>query len=387
MPTPQQQDYRQMVDGILKKFPLYDSIQAKQDINDNLRMIMARRTWSGLVKYGILSVPDRYDTGTVSATALSNVITGSGTVWPTNDVVNTVLSVTTIATGIIDVTPASLTGIIAGRWLTIDGGNSGEEAVFVDSIDSAAGTFRANMTKLHTAAVTITCGSMAGRQFRITSLVPFMTCTGFTSATRMLLDFAWPVSSTAGQGYEITLVYASFGQDVKEMLTMVNPDRQYQFDVNGQKAMLDAQDPRRSISSMPYRLAYHAPDPAGAPLYEIYPRPTSVAAYPYFYARQCYPLENDNDLLPNGIRSDVLVKLGRAEAARWPGHKSKEGGIYYDPKLGQDLIAEAERDIQFMKNEDDSTAIMQLVYNYRRWGYFGGPGPNWYNTDYESNFV
>ncbi len=387
MPTPQQQNYRQMVDGVLKKFPLYDSIQAKQDVNDNLRMIMARRTWSGLVKYGILSVPARYDTGTVAATLLSNVITGTGTAWPYNDVVNTTLSAPIEETGIIDFSPVSMTNVVAGRWLTIDGGNTNEEAVFVISIDAGAGTCRANCVNTHDAAVTIQCGSMAGRQFRINAQVPFMTCTGFTSPTRMLLDFAWPVTSVTDQGYEITMVYASFGQDVKEMLTMVNPDRQYRFDVYGQKAMLDAQDPRRSISSMPYRLAYHAPDPAGAPLYEIYPRPTSVAAYPYFYIRQCPPLEQDNDLLPNGIRSDVLVKLGRAEAARWPGHKKLEGGIYYDPKLAQDLIVEAEREIGFMKNEDDSTAIMQLVYNYNKWGYFGGPGPNWYNTDYESNFV
>ncbi len=386
MPTPQSQNYRECVDAVLKKFPLYDSILAKQDVNDNLRMIMARRTWSGLVQYGILAVPATYNTGSVTTVRNSNVITGAGTTWLWDDVVSTTLSVDTIETGIIDATPASTTNIEAGRWLTIDGGNSGEEAVFVISVDSTSGTFRANFRKTHSSGVTITCGSMAGRNFRINSLTPFMTCVGFTSATRMLLDFQWPIAGASAQPYEITMVFVSFGRDVKEMLTMVNPDRQYQFQVNSQKAMIDALDPRRAVSQMPYRLAYHMPDPGGAPLYEMWPRPTSEAAYPYVYLKQWNPLTQDNDLLPQGIRSDVVVKLGCAEATRWPGHKNKDGGIYYDPKLGQILMGEAEREIDFMKNEDDSTAIMQLVYEYKKYR-FGGPGPDYYNQDYESNLV
>lgn len=375
-----------MYDAVLKKNPSYDSIQCKQDINDILREIMARRPWSGLVKYGILSVPAQYTTGTVTATINSNVVTGVNTAWPYNDVVNTTLLTTTIETGIIDVTPAAMTNIVAGRWLTIDGGNAGEEAVFVISIDTATGTFRANMTKTHTAAVTITCGSMAGRQFRVNSQTPFVTASGFTSATRMLIDQGWPYSTLATQTYEITFVYVSLGQDVKEILTLVNPDRQYQFRVNVQKMEIDAEDPRRAVSQMPYKLAYHAPDPGGAPLFELWPRPTSVAAYPYFYIRAWTPMSGDNDILPQGIRSDVVVKLGRAEAARWPGHKKIDGGIYYDLALADRLVKEAEVNIQYMKLEDDSTAIMQQIYSYRRWPW-GGPSPDYYQTDSESYLV
>lgn len=386
MPTPQSQNFRQIYDAIGKKFPNYDTIQAKQDVNDILRRIMARRPWSGLVKYGILSVPNSYSTGTVTTTRNSNLITGSGTTWTFDDVVSTTLQDDITQTGIIDVTPASMTSIVAGRWLMIDGGNAGEEAVFVISIDVSAGTFRAQITKTHSSAVTIKCGSMAGRQFRISSQTPFMTVTGVTSATRLLLDFNWPIAGTAGSAYEITMVFVSLGQDVKEMLTMVNPDRQYQFEVNGQKAMLDAIDPRRAVSQMPYRLAYHAPDPGGAPLYEMWPRPTSEAGYPYFYIKEWTPMTEDNDLLPNGIRSDVIVKFGCAEAARWPGHKKLEGGIYYDPDLAKSYVAEAEREVEYMKLEDDSTAIMQMIYQYKKWR-FGGPGPDYYQTDDQSYYV
>src|SRR6267142_1889072 len=163
MPTPQQQNYREIVDAVLKKFPSYDAILARQDLNDNLRTIMARRVWSGLVKYSILTVPDQYVAGIVNVTQFSNVVTGTSTAWPFNDLVNTTLSNAPIASGIVDFTPAAMTNIIPGRWVTLDGGNAGEEAIFVIAINIDAGTFRARASKVHAAGVTITCGSYAGR--------------------------------------------------------------------------------------------------------------------------------------------------------------------------------------------------------------------------------
>jgi len=386
MPTSQNQNYHEMWDAVLKKFPLYDTVQVKQDINDILRGIIARRAWSGLVKYAILSVPAQVTTGTVSVVKDSNVVTGVGTTWPVSDLVSTTLAEPNIETGIIDLTPTSMASIRPGQWLILAGGAATEEGIFVISVDATTGTFRANCSNIQTAGATITGSSYAGRQFRLMSNTPFVTVMGFTSPTRMLIDRPWPYSTLSDQSYEITLVWASFGQDCKEVLTMVNPDRQYQFRVNCQKAEIDASDPRRAISQMPYKLAFHESDPAGSPLYELWPRPVSLAAYPYFYIKQWTPLENDNDMLPNGIRSDVIVKLAKAEAAQWPGHKKLDGGIYYDPPLAIRLQEQAEIDIQYMKNEDDSTAVMQMVYKYQRWPY-GGPGPDYYQTDYESYYV
>lgn len=369
-----------MVDQVLKKYPLYDASRVKDDINEALRSLTARRPWSGLVQYSVLAVPAQYTTGTVTVTASSNIVTGVSTAWPFTDLVNTTISTATIESGIVDITPAAMTNIIPGRWLVLNGGGAAEEAVYVIAIDSAQGTFRARTTTTHAAGQTITCGSLAGRQFRTSSASPFATCAGFTSATRMILDRTWPLATAATQSYEITAVYVSLGQNVAEILTMVNSDRQYRFDVTCTKAELDSIDPRRAQSQMPWRMAFHETDLAGAPLWELWPRPTSLAAYPVFYIKHWNPLDGDNDILPNGIRSDVLVKMARAEAARWPGHKTLQGGIYYDLKLSESLMGEAEREVAYMKNQDDSTAIMQLVYQYRRWP-LGGGGGQYHETD------
>jgi hypothetical protein len=384
MPTPQYENFQQMTDSVMQKFPLYDRSFARRDINDSLRMIMARRAWSGLVKYNILPVPNTYTAGLVTVTPLSSVVTGTNTVWPFNDVVDTTLLEGTITTGVIDLKPVSMSGIAPGRWLVLDGRNAGEEAVFVISVDLNSSSFRARTTLTHSAGVQVGGSSMAGRQFRINALTPFVTCTGFTSDTRMLINVPWPYAALTGYSYEVTLVYISLGQDVKELLTMVNQDRQYAFDIATPKTLLDGMDPRRNVVSMPWRLAFHETDPAGSPLYEMWPRPTSSAAFPYIYVRSFPPLAEDFDILPNGIRSDVLIKLAKAEAARWPGHKALAGGIYYDPALGKAYIEEAERDINFMKNEDDSTAIMQLVYQYKRYRVGPGGGQDWFNVDYDS---
>ncbi len=365
-----------MIDNVLLDFPNYDIANAKQAINDHLRNIMARRNWSGMCGYKILQVPDYYTTGTVTTTLNSNVVTGTGTAWPTNDLVATTLSQATVETGIIDVMPTSMTGIHTSQWLLIDGGNAKEEAVYVIRVNTTEGTFQARFSQTHASGVSITCSSLMGRQIRASVNVPYITITGVSSATRLLLESAWPKTIDANSGYSIFLAITTLGDDVKQVLTMVNNQNQYQFDLQMPLQVLDYIDPLRTASNFPFRLVYRNPDPAGTPMWELYPRPISEGAFPYIYMKEWSPLVGDLDLLPNGIRSDVLVKRVKADAARWPGHKLKDGGAYYDPALGSRLMEESEKDIAYMQREDDSTAIMTMNYQYKRWP-VGGSGPSY----------
>lgn len=371
------QNFRGMVDSILQYFPETDPNMIKGLINDQIRNLIARRPWSGLVKYSMLKMPDSYTTGAVSATYASNVLTGASTAWAVSDLVSTTLSIATIETGIIDITPASMTGITSCQWLLIDGGNASEEAVYVISTNTAEGTFRARTTLTHSAAVTIKCSSLAGLQLRISQDVPFITITGVSSTTRALLQETWPVASVSAQGYSITKTYTVLGDDVKEILTVVNTRNQYQFDLYTPKPMLDWIDPLRTATNYPFRLVPHAPDPAGVQMWELYPRPTVQSAFPSIYIKQWLPLEQDNDILPGGIRSDVIVKRVKADCARWPGHKLKAGGVYYDPRLADALMLESEKiDIPTMMLEDDNTSIMSLYFQYKRFP-VGGSGPDY----------
>jgi hypothetical protein len=365
-----------MVDSVRLRFPEYDVAMVKRDINDSVRTITSRRAWSGLLQQGVLQTMAAYNTGTVTLTPGSNVVTGSGTSWPTDDSADTTLSEATIeSNAYIDFTPVSMSGIQAGVYVLIDAGLSNQEAVFV--ISTTQTTFRAYCVNTHDAGETVTRSSRAGQQIRTQPGQPFMTVTGVVTATSLLINMNWGGSLISNHDYSISQVYVSLGQDVKQILTMVNPQMTYRFAVDVPQIVLNQRDAQRSATQWSFALSYLQPDPGGSPLYEIYPRPTTVQQFPYIYMRAWSPMSDNNAILPNGIRSDVLVKMAMAAAARWPGHKIKAGGIYYDPKLAESYLREVEREIEFMKEEDDSTAMMQLLWQYNSWRVGAGGGPDW----------
>ncbi len=206
------------------------------------------------------------------------------------------------------------------------------------------------------------------------------------TATSLLIDRPYPFATQTGQGYAIALVYVQLGRDLKFVLTMVNLDRHYQMVLNFPKAALDYIDPKRTTTEAPFIMVFHETDPGGAPLHEIYPRGLANQSLPYYYIKDFTPLSDQNDLLPNGIRSDVIVKMVKADAFLWPQHKIKDGGIYYDPNAAAILKREAEMDILNMQTHDDNTNIMNLVWQYSRYPTLGFGTDFWRNHDEDSFF-
>lgn len=373
-----------MVDNVLEDYPLYEPSVAKRRINDHLRDLISRRPWSGTTKRGILDIPDAYTTGTVSVSNNTSTVTGSSTVWPTNDKVNTTLSAAVIEENYQEATPDSMNGISPGVWLLLDPTGPNEEAVFV--IATTGTTFTAKFTSAHLAGETVARSSLAGQQIKVAyanSLI--YTVIGVPSATSILIDLPWASASAASQTYTISPVYVSFGHDCKQLLTVVNMQSHIQLTTHYPKDYLDIVDSHRSATQSTHMCVFHETDPSGAPLWELYPRPTSKTEFAYFYSRQVDPLENDYDSLPNGIRSDVVVKLVRSDAARWPKHRTLDSGVYYDPGVGRQYLEEGEVAIQRMIIDDDNTSIMRAYWDFRALrvgnGYWRdhdwGPGDSW----------
>jgi len=354
-----------MIDHVLGDFPHFPEQAVERSINDHVQKIVAKRPWSGLTQYGLLAVPDEVKDGTVTTTLGSNVVTGVATGWAVNDKANTTVSVTTTETGIIDMTPVSMTGIEEGVYLLIDGGNAAEEAVFV--LQVTATTFQADFTKTHLSTETIQRSSLTGLQFRTDFNSPFITVIGVSSSTRLLLEQEWANGSATGTSYTIALVFASFGRDLKWLYTVVNLTRRFQLIVNYTKQVLDFSDPQRAATQSTFMAVFHETDPGGSPLFELYPRPLTDKAFPYFYIKVASRMTQDNEFLPNGIRSDVVVKRVEADAFRWAQHKKVAGGIYYDPGIARDLVGEAHMEIEEMAQDDDNTHIMRMMWDYRNW--------------------
>ena len=356
-----------MIDHVLGNFPHFPEQAVERSINDHLQKMMAKRPWSGLTQYGLLAVPDEFKTGTVSNTLGSIVVTGVGTGWPVNDKTNTTVSVTTTETGIIDMTPASMTDIEEGIYLLIDGGGAAEEAVFVLQVNTNTGTFQADFANVHASAETIQRSSLTNLQFRTDFNSPFITVVAVSSPTRLLLEKPWANGDTTARSYTIALVWTTFGRDLKWLYTVVNLTRRFQLIVNYTKQVLDFSDPQRAATQSTFMAVFHETDPGGSPLFELYPRPLTDKAFPFFYIKVAARMTQDNEFLPNGIRSDVLVKFVEADAFRWAQHKKVAGGIYYDPGIARDMIGEAHVETEEMAQDDDNTHIMRMMWDYRNW--------------------
>jgi hypothetical protein len=182
-----------------------------------------------------------------------------------------------------------------------------------------------------------------------------------------LLEKEWANGSATGTSYTIALVFTSFGRDLKWLYTVVNLTRRFQLIVNYTKQVLDFSDPQRAATQSTFMAVFHETDPGGSPLFELYPRPLTDKAFPFFYIKVAARMTQDNEFLPNGIRSDVVVKRVEADAFRWAQHKKVAGGIYYDPGIARDLVGESHMEIEEMAQDDDNTHIMRMMWDYRNW--------------------
>jgi len=312
----------------------------------------------------------------------SNVILGNATGWPVDDKVSTTLSADVISAEVLDATPVSMVGVEPNTYMLIDGGGANEEGVYV--YDTTATTFKASFTKTHLAGETVTRSSLSNLQMKIGILSPFYTVTGISSPTRLIIKDIIAQPSELDASYSLSLVYTNFAPDLKMLISVVNLERRYRIIIHMPKDTIDYSDPHRTLTQTTYMVVSHEVDPAGSQLYELYPRPTSEQAIPFFYHFQFPPLEDDGDILPNGIRSDVIVRLTTADALVWPKHKIIEGGIYYDPQQSAMLKSQAVVDIEAMEMEDDNTMIMRQQWSYADWP-FGGFGADWHQShDWDS---
>lgn len=365
-----------MVDRVLPWAGRYSEPMIRKTVSDVVADIVGRpRLWSGLLANGILKIPAVYSTGRVAVAAGSATVTGTATAWPVDDVLDVAIYDPVIQTGYATVLVGdNWTLFKEGQWVTVNAGQADEECVCVT--DVTENYITAKFTKTHAASAAATTSSLAGRQFRISNNYPMYTVVGVSSATSLTLDAEWMSASLSSQTYSIGAVYVSFGNDVKMLVSVVNPAQQYQLALHLPKSYLDYRDPRRSTTGQPEMAVFHGPDPAGIPLYEIYPRPTSATAMPYLYMKQWSRMEEDSDLLPNGIRSDVVINRVIAEALVFPENKDYEGGKFYDPQVSRQKLEQFERQVAQMSVDDDNTSMTSLMFRYRDLP-FVGFGAEW----------
>lgn len=361
---------RDLIGSIRQRKPNCPPTLCRDLINQRLRAVLDHRPyWSGTLKNGVLSIPAPYSVGSVSLTAGSAIVTGSGTTWPVTDTVNTVLPEAVTEPGVQLVEPASMTGITEDVYLRIDTG-ADEELVSVLEVTSSG--FRAVFEKEHAANCAVVTSSYVGRQLILSSTLPFYTIKAVRSATELELDLAWAGSDVSGQSYSVKKMYYSFAHDAKDILWCIDPTQPRELDLHYPQEQLQFSDPQRTQSGDPYLISDVRATESGNMQYEVYPLPSGARQLPFMYVRQWPELRKESDRLPPFLNPNVIIYGALADAFLT---KQQDKDPWYDLSASlkyEDKFREA---LDAAANADDGKCQQTLSYEKSRWGV--SMGANW----------
>jgi len=335
-----------------------------------VRQILDRRPyWSGLLKRGILNLPQAYTTGNISLTIGSNVGVGVSTAWPVSDVVNTTIPSGISRPGNVWFTPSSLTGITLNSTLYVDATGTPE----VVAVQQMRGTqVLANFQVPHNPNCTVTQSSLAGQQLLISTNFPYVTVLAITSSTGMIIDNNWAYTNIVNGGYQIFLAYTTFAPDVKELLFVIDPIQPLPLRLHVPQKWVNANDPIRQNSNSPVWICDLGPNACGNQLFEIYP-PSLVPYQLYYgYYQQWPDMVNPGDRPPYFINPTVILHGALADAFRmkFP-QPPKFDDPWYNPKAADDYEAKFERGVADLTNADNSKAQRDYEWDFDAFGQSG----------------
>jgi hypothetical protein len=220
--------------------------------------------------------------------------------------------------------------------------------------------------------------AIIGRQFRIGYNTSLMTITQLNVGTQTLtLEMPWGGVSYTGAGYIISQNYVSPGANIKYIHTAKNLYMAWRLRLDYNQQSLDTIDPWRVNTFSPSALAQMPPGPNGEYMVELWPVPNIVQSLPFIACVQPPNLVNDTDSLPPYIRTDIITKLGIADAKVYRGPKLNR---FYDMVESQRLRGEAESELNILAMVDENLYRSSLIYEFESMRLAPEPGvggANW----------
>jgi len=367
-------DLGTMIGEIKNQRPNVGPEQIKRWINWRIRQALDARTyWTDLIREGILAVPEPYTTGTISLTAGSRTVTGSGTLWPVSDVVNTTLSQAVSDIGYVEAFPSSMAGITENSILYI--GKAAETYEAVPVVELRKSSFIGKFEHPHSTGSTVTQSSLAGRQLRISDQYPVFTVRAGVSSTELLLTQPWGGASVSDASYRILSMYVTLAPDLKAILAMKDDQTGFPVRLHVPVEEANYRDPRRTfVGGNPYySLIDYGPNEQGNMLYEIWPAPLSVRQFSYRYYQQWPDLEQETDRPPWFINPSVFVYGALADAFRF---RQGPKDPYYNPALADHYELRFREGLEQAKNADEAKYLNALRTPWWR-GMLPGNADTW----------
>lgn len=295
---------------------------AQNFLNRRIRNVIDSRTWSDLIRMGMIVIPQQYTTGTVSLSSGSNQVAGVGTNWPVNDAVNTALATQiTDSPGYVEIQPSSMLGINQGMYLLLDQETPASTEVI--SVQKVKGNrFVAYCQYPHAVSISLQASSLAGRQFGAGNYVP--TVQAVTSPTTLRVDMAYGGVAQVGISYQIYVLYVkptpagstTPSSTARRMLhafdaiagNPIGTDKTWDYIMLGDPQLQDTGDPLELVST--------PPDPGGTMQWTLWPIQTGPYAIGVIFQDGWPPLVQPNDLLPPFINEEIFIAGAIADCCR-----------------------------------------------------------------------
>jgi hypothetical protein len=206
---------------------------------------------------------------------------------------------------------------------------------------------------------------MIGMSLRVGYNNPVYNIIAVADSTHLTLELPWGSNDFSAVGYFITQYYYSI-PNIKFIFDAINLQLQRRMWTNLTQATLNSRDPSRQQIMYSWGLASMPPDPSGNFQFELYPASMIQQAFPYLAYIQPPNLVNDSDVLPPGIRSDIVIAHGISDCLLY---RPKENS-YYDPAtaiaISRTKMAEFERELMSMEQNDEALYRQDIVHRWEQ---------------------
>jgi hypothetical protein len=333
-------------------------------LNKRIRNAIDTKSFSDLLRYKNLVIPDQTNTGTVTVTAGSNYVTGSGTTWPTNDRVNTSLTkpVLNINAGVVEIFPASMLNINRGDYVVIGIENPAvTETVAVLEIQTDR--FLAACMFQHALGETVIASSLANQQFL--APYPIYTVKSVRSSTSIELDGYFGGPTQSNLGYRIFQGFLRISPNVRRLLRALDPVQGQAIAVDLSMEYIMLGDPQYSSTGDPQALCQMQPDPGGNMQWAVWPPQLSARTLSVLYYDGWPPLRQPNDFLPSFINPEVFIAgaIGDALRTRVIATGNKQDP-FYDPQMAMEYEREYQNLLEMAAQADEGRYLKQ-IQNYQ----------------------
>jgi hypothetical protein len=215
---------------------------------------------------------------------------------------------------------------------------------------------------------------MIGRQFRVGFAYPIYTVVvpppsdAPMDATHLSLDIPWGGPNSATSGYQIFQNIYTLGDNVKFLLAMVNQQQGFRMKVNlSHPDVLNAYDAWRTQTGWTYLVSSAAPSSDGQVLYELYPAPTFMQAFPYLVYTQPDDFAADEDFPAVFIRSDVIVLGALPDAMRFQPRNNPGFDVQTCLKLADDFERKHLVELEKTSQADNNAFQKDLIWEFGRY--------------------